>query len=207
MASKRLPLVAILRGITPKEIVSVGEALVAAGVEMIEVPLNSPDPFSSIEMLVAACGEHAMCGAGTVTTVEQIERLNDIGAELVVSPHTNEALVTTAIELEMTVMPGVVTPTEAMAAIDAGAEHLKLFPAGDLGPGYLGSIKEILPKRVKVFAVGRIGIDDLRTYWDAGAQGFGIGSGLYRPGDTAKDVAAKAARYVELMKVIENENG
>ena len=200
MTENRLPLIAILRGITSREIVGIGEALVGAGVEYIEVPLNSPDPFSSIEMLIASCGQHAVCGAGTVLTVEQVERLANSGAKLVVSPHTNEKLIAAAVEKSMLVYPGVATVSEAIRAIDAGAEQLKLFPAGDIGAGYLSSIKEVLPKRVPLYAVGRIGLQELELFWRAGARGFGIGSGLYRPGDKPAEVAHKAEQYVTRVK-------
>ncbi len=200
MDNSRLPLIAILRGIEPREIVDVGMALVAAGVEYIEVPLNSPDPFSSIEMLVASCGEHAICGAGTVMTVEQVERLADSGAKLIVSPHTNEDLITAAIKRELMVYPGVATVSEAIRAIDAGAQQLKLFPAGDLGARYISSIKEVLPKRVPIFAVGHVDLEELALFWRAGARGFGIGSGLYRPGDTPLQVEKKAEQYVRSVR-------
>ena len=204
--SNGLPLVAILRGVRPTEITAVGEALVTAGVEYIEVPLNSPDPFSSIEMLLAACGEDAVCGAGTVMSVEQVKKLADIGAELVVSPHIDPVLVETALEHEMLVLPGVATATEMLTAIAAGASNLKLFPAGDLGAGYLASLRAVIPPGIKVFAVGNIGEDELEEYWAAGARGFGIGSGLYRPGDSAELVFEKAKRYVEKVRTIAFED-
>lgn len=205
MNNPETPLVAILRGIKPTEIVAVGEALVAAGVTYIEVPLNSPDPFSSIEMLVAACGSDAICGAGTVMNVEQIDQLKRLGARLIVSPHIDEALVEAALEKDMMVFPGVATITEALRATQAGATHLKFFPAGDLGSRYLSSIREVMPKNVKVFAVGHVGEDDLAEFWRAGANGFGIGSGLYRPGDSPEQVYARAKSYVQVVKSILKE--
>ncbi len=196
----RLPLVAILRGITPTEIVSVGEALVAAGIQYIEVPLNSPDPYSSIEMLVAACGADAVCGAGTVMSVDQVDKLAALESKLVVSPHLDESIVETALANNMMVLPGIATVTEAIKAINAGASALKLFPAGDLGANYLSSICEILPGGTDVIAVGHIGVDNLHEFWRAGANGFGIGSGLYKSGDSAEQVFEKAKTYVSMVQ-------
>lgn len=196
MKSDAPPLIAILRGIKPTEIVPVGESLVAAGIKYIEVPLNSPDPFTSIEMLLAACGNEATCGAGTVTSLEQLDRLTQLGAKLVVSPHLDEQLVEAATSENMMVLPGVATVTEAYRAIAAGATDLKLFPAGDIGANFLSSIREVLPVNVNVYAVGRIAEADLPAFWQAGATGFGIGSGLYRPGDNPDQVYSRAQNYV-----------
>ncbi|MFN3237583.1 MAG: 2-dehydro-3-deoxy-6-phosphogalactonate aldolase [Pseudomonadales bacterium] len=200
MNTEPLPLVAILRGIQPHEVAGVTEALLDAGVGYIEVPLNSPEPFASIERLVSSCGDRAICGAGTVTTVEQVAQLADMGAQLIVSPHMNPALIAAAVARQLTVLPGVATMTEAMGAIDAGATMLKLFPAGEIGVGYLKSINEVLPPSARVFAVGGINEANLATFWQAGAAGFGMGTGIYRPGDSPQTVHDKASNYVALLK-------
>jgi 2-dehydro-3-deoxyphosphogalactonate aldolase len=200
MNTEPLPLVAILRGIQPHELVGVAEVLVDAGVGYIEVPLNSPQPFDSIQRLVSTCGERAICGAGTVMTVEQVAQLADIGAQLIVSPHMNPDLIAAAVARELTVLPGVATMTEAMGALDAGATLLKLFPAGEIGIGYLKSINEVLPPAARVFAVGGVTTANLADFWQAGAAGFGVGSGIYRPGDSPQTVRDKASNYVTLLK-------
>ncbi len=201
------PLIAILRGIKPDEIVAVANSLVEAGIKYIEVPLNSPEPFVSIEKLIAAVGDVAVCGAGTVMTANQVEQLSNLGAKLVVSPHTDEDIIATAVRHDLLVLPGVATATEAFTAIRAGARHLKLFPAGDLGARYLSSLIDVLPTNVKVIAVGHIGIAEIDEFWQAGAGGFGIGSGMYRPGDSPEDVGKKARSYVTRMKQLETNDG
>ncbi len=195
-----LPLVAILRGITPAEVVDVAEALYAEGFYYIEVPLNSPDAFTSIERLVQAFGDRALCGAGTVTDVAQVARLADIGAQLLVTPNCNPAVIQAGLEAGMTVVPGVLTPTEAFAAIQAGARQIKLFPVADFGTSYVKNIKAVLPAEVKLFAVGGVNADNMAELCAAGANGFGLGSDLYRPGDTAAQVRDKAARFAVVAK-------
>jgi 2-dehydro-3-deoxyphosphogalactonate aldolase len=199
MNPKPLPLIAILRGVTPDDIESVAAALVSAGVEYIEVPLNSPDPLRSIEILSRQFGEQALCGAGTVMSVTEIDTIASLGSKLIVSPHIDEALVQAAVAKNLLVFPGVATITEALTAIRAGARHLKLFPAGDLGASYLKSISAVLPEGVSVFAVGGIGPDDLSDFWQAGARGFGIGTGLYRPGMPVDEIEDRAKQYVDLV--------
>lgn len=200
MRENKLPLIAILRGITLQEVEPVSKALFDAGVRYIEIPLNSPDPFTSIEALASLMGQRAICGAGTVMSVADIERVANCGGKLIVSPHINVELVTAALARDMLVFPGVATVTEAIAAIDAGATHLKLFPAGDLGAGYLKSIHAVLPENVSVYAVGGIDLEDLDAFWRAGARGFGIGSGLYQPGMAASRVFELAAQYVRAVE-------
>ncbi|MFT4633148.1 MAG: 2-dehydro-3-deoxyphosphogalactonate aldolase [Candidatus Azotimanducaceae bacterium] len=200
MRQDNLPLIAILRGITLPEIEPVSRALFDAGVRYIEIPLNSPDPFTSIEALTAYIGDEAICGAGTVMTVTDIERVASCGGKLIVSPHTNVKLIAAALARELLVFPGVATATEAITAVDAGATHLKLFPAGDLGAGYLKSIRVVLPADVHVYAVGGIGLDDLGAFWNSGAKGFGIGSGVYRPGMAASQVFELATQYVRAVE-------
>jgi len=202
MGQDNLPLVAILRGITLQEVEPVSRALFEAGVRYIEIPLNSPEPFTSIEALTGLMGERAICGAGTVMSVTDVERVANCGGKLIVSPHTNVELIAAALSRDMLVFPGVATVTEAVAAIDAGATHLKLFPAGDLGAGYLKSVHAVLPTQVSVYAVGGIGLDDLGAFWSAGARGFGIGGGVYRPGMDAGRVFDLATQYVRAVECL-----
>jgi 2-dehydro-3-deoxyphosphogalactonate aldolase len=200
MSEVNLPLIAILRGITLQEVEPISKALFDAGVRYIEIPLNSPDPFTSIETLTGIMGHQAICGAGTVMSVTDIERVANCGGKLIVSPHINVDLVAAALARDMIVFPGVATVTEAITAIDAGATHLKLFPAGDLGAGYLKSIHTVLPANVSIYAVGGIDLDDLGAFWNAGARGFGIGGGLYRPGMAASRVFELATQYVRAVE-------
>ena len=202
MSEDNLPLIAILRGITLQEVEPVSKALFEAGVRYIEIPLNSPDPFASIEVLTGLMGQQAVCGAGTVMSVTDIEKVANCGGKLIVSPHINVDLVAAALARDMLVFPGVATVTEAITAIDAGAIHLKLFPAGDLGAGYLKSIHAVLPASASIYAVGGIGLDDLGEFWNAGARGFGIGGGLYRPGMAASRVFELATQYVRAVECL-----
>lgn len=195
-----LPLVAILRGITPDEVVAVAEALYAEGFRYIEVPLNSPDAFTSIERLVQAFGDRALCGAGTVTKTKQVPRLTEIGAQLLVTPNCNPAVIRAGLDAGMTVVPGVLTPTEAFTAIQAGARQIKLFPVADFGASYVKNLKTVLPAEVKLFAVGGVNADNMAQLRAAGADGFGLGSDLYRAGDTVAQVGDKARRFAVIAK-------
>lgn len=207
MDNKHLPLIAILRGITLPEVEPVSKALFEAGIRYIEIPLNSPDPFPSIAALVALYGDRALCGAGTVTTIDDVERLVECGAKLSVSPHTDGQLIKAGLDGGLVVFPGVATITEAMAAIGAGATGLKLFPAGDLGVGYLKSISAVMPRNIPIFAVGNIGLQDLASFWQAGARGFGIGGGIYKPGMPAVQVHELALQYVAAVKALVEDEG
>jgi 2-dehydro-3-deoxyphosphogalactonate aldolase len=189
-------LVAILRGVKPAEVADIGVALVAAGIRMIEVPLNSPDPFASIDTLQAQFGNEALIGAGTVLDVSSVERLARTGAGLMVAPNTDEAVIRRAVELGLEPMPGFFTPSEALAAVAAGARRLKLFPALSAGPGHLEAVRQVLPGEVGLWAVGGVDTGKLNDWISAGAEGVALGGALYRPGDKAADVAAKAARIV-----------
>lgn len=194
------PIVAILRGVRPDEVVEVAGALTAAGVRMIEAPLNSPDPLNSIARLCAAFGDVALCGAGTVLDAAAVEAVAERGAKLVVAPNTDPGVIRRAVELGLTVMPGFVTPTEAFAALQAGAQVLKLFPAGSLGPGHLRAIREVLPPALPIFAVGGVGAGNLAEWMQAGAAGAGVGGEIFRPGYSPAEVGRRAAAVVQAWK-------
>jgi 2-dehydro-3-deoxyphosphogalactonate aldolase len=190
------PVIAVLRGITPTEAPAIGAALVEAGVRMIEVPLNSPDPFASIAGLQATFGSDALIGAGTVLDLPSVDRLAETGARLLVAPNTDPRVIARAVALGLEPMPGFLTPTEALAAINAGARKLKLFPAFSAGPPFLKAVREVLPAGVGVWAVGGVDTDNLGEWLAAGAEGVALGSALYRPGRSAAEVAAGAERIV-----------
>jgi 2-dehydro-3-deoxyphosphogalactonate aldolase len=197
LAAGAPPLIAILRGVTPAEVVDIGAALIAAGVRVIEVPLNSPDPFVSIEALQAEFGRDALIGAGTVLDVEAIDRLAETGARLMVAPNTDRHVIARAIELGLEPMPGFLTPSEAIAATAAGARRLKLFPALSAGTAHLKALCEVLPLDVGIWAVGGVDAESLGGWIEAGAEGVALGGALYRPGNSSGDVGAKAALVVE----------
>jgi len=189
-------LVAILRGITPDEVDPLVGTLIDSGFTAIEIPLNSPTPFESIaravELSRARGGPERLIGAGTVLTAEDVDRVKGCGGNLVVSPNVDRAVIVRALELGMRVMPGVMTPTEALAAIDAGARDLKFFPASLLGPDGIKAIRAVLPEDVRIYAVGGVGADDFAAYTGAGVFGFGLGSSLFKPGADADVVRAAA---------------
>ncbi|WP_415921162.1 2-dehydro-3-deoxy-6-phosphogalactonate aldolase [Tateyamaria sp. SN6-1] len=189
-------IIAILRGITPAEAVPVADALVDAGITRIEVPLNSPDPFDSIGKMLDAHGQSAMIGAGTVLDVGAVERLHKMGAHMVVSPDANPEVIAATKAAGMHSFPGVMTPTECFAALRAGADGLKLFPASHLGVSGLKAIGAVLPTGTKTYAVGGVVAADFGTWLAAGITGFGIGSALYKPGLSVADIASRAADMV-----------
>ncbi|MDF8332777.1 2-dehydro-3-deoxy-6-phosphogalactonate aldolase [Novosphingobium cyanobacteriorum] len=191
------PIVAILRGIQTHEAVAIATALVEAGVRLIEVPFNSPDPVGSIAAMAAALGTQAAIGGGTVTSPELAEQLAGTGGTFMVSPNTDPAVISRSKALGMDVLPGFLTPTEAFAAVAAGARDLKLFPGSALGSGYVKAVREVLPPSVRVWAVGGVGPANMAEFLGAGAFGFGIGSSLYRPGYDAAHVKANALALVE----------
>lgn len=190
-----LPLVAVLRGITPGEVNAIGAVLADSGFRILEVPLNSPDPFTSIARLARGFGARCLVGAGTVLRVADVARVADAGGQLIVMPHGDVAIVREAKRLGLVCLPGVATTTEAFAALDAGADGLKMFPAEQLAPAVLKAWRAVLPKETLVFPVGGIRPDNMAPYWAAGASGFGTGSNLYQPGAAADAVRAVAAQY------------
>jgi 2-dehydro-3-deoxyphosphogalactonate aldolase len=194
------PLIAILRGITPAEAVGVADALVAAGFAIIEVPLNSPDPFDSIARIAAAHGSRALVGAGTVLRTEDVLRVKAAGGRLIVMPHADVAVIRAAKAEGMVATPGVLTPTEAFAALDAGADALKLFPAEACPPAVVKALGAVLPKGTRLMPVGGITPATMAAYWAAGARGFGIGSALYKPGMSFAEVAESAAQFAAAAK-------
>ena len=195
-ALARLPLVAILRGLRPHEAEDVGLALEQAGFALIEVPLNSPQPFDSIAVLRRVLRPDTLVGAGTVTRVEDVQRLQAIGADVVVMPHADTAVIRAARSAGMFCIPGVATPTEAFAAIAAGADALKLFPAELVTHGVMTAMRAVLPADVPLLPVGGITPASIAPWHRAGVSGFGLGSALYRPGLSAAAVAANAADFV-----------
>jgi len=191
------PIVAILRGVRPDEVAGIGEALFQSGVRAVEVPLNSPNPLTSIRRLVDRLSAHMACGAGTVLTSADVSGAVEAGASFVVSPNTDGAVIRRAVALGLEPAPGFATASEAFQALGAGARHLKLFPAATYGPSHLRQLKAVLPDEAVVWAVGGVGAADLAPWWDAGARAFGIGSEIYRPGQSVAETSAKAAALVE----------
>jgi 2-dehydro-3-deoxyphosphogalactonate aldolase len=191
------PLIAILRGITPDDAAEVAEALCDAGFKCLEVPLNSPSPMESIRRIRDALGARAMIGAGTVLTAEAVGAAADAGAQIMISPNTDAAVISATRKAGMISLPGFSSPSEAFRAIDVGADGLKLFPAEAAGPQVLRAIKAVLPPDMPVFPVGGIAPEAMRAYRAAGAAGFGIGGALYQPGATASDVATRAQAFVK----------
>lgn len=190
-----LPLVAILRGLTPAEALPVGQALVSTGWTLIEIPLNSPQPLDSIAAMASAYPE-ALIGAGTVLTPEDVRNVQAAGGQLIVSPNFNPAVVREAARLGMVCLPGVITPSEAFGALEAGATGLKLFPAEMITPAVVKALRAVLPATVPVMPVGGVTPANMGAYLAAGASGFGIGSALYKPGMTAAQVADSAKNFI-----------
>ncbi|MCZ8258099.1 MAG: 2-dehydro-3-deoxy-6-phosphogalactonate aldolase [Polaromonas sp.] len=194
-----LPLVAILRGLTPPEALPVGQALVSTGWTLIEIPLNSPQPLDSIAAMASAYPQ-ALMGAGTVLTPEDVRNVQAAGGELIVSPNFNPAVVREASRLGLICLPGVMTASEAFGALDAGATGLKIFPAEMITPAVVKALRAVLPASAAVMPVGGVTPDNMGAYLAAGASGFGIGSALYKPGMTAADVSENAMKFIAAYK-------
>lgn len=194
------PVIAILRGVRPGEVVEIGAALIEAGIRMIEVPLNSPEPFESIAALQDSFGDRALIGAGTVLDTASADRLAGTGAKLLVAPNTAPEVIARGIERGLEVMPGFLTPSEAFVAVAAGARKLKLFPAFAHGAAYLKALKDVLPPEVGVWAVGGVDAGNVGDWRGAGAEGVALGGALYRPGRSAAEVRAGAEQIIAALK-------
>ena len=189
--------IAILRGVRPDEVLGVAEALYSAGVRVIEVPLNSPDPYDSIAKLAAEYRGRIMCGGGTMLTQAHVEKVCAAGGRIAVAPNTDQAVIRRAVSLGLVPMPGFGSATEAFAAVEAGARYLKLFPASTYGVDHLKAMKAVLPPEVVVIPVGGIGPNDMSEWRSAGAGAFGIGAEIYKPGITVEQVLRRAVALVE----------
>ncbi|WP_377193984.1 2-dehydro-3-deoxy-6-phosphogalactonate aldolase [Ruegeria meonggei] len=190
------PIIAILRGLRPTEAAAVGHALIAAGIDKIEVPLNSPDPLDSIKILVDTFGDQALIGAGTVLSPVEVDAVAGVGGKLIVSPNCDADVISRTHALGLESWPGIYTPSEAFVALNAGATGLKLFPGVMAGPSGLAAMRPILPKGTLVYAVGGAGPENFGDWLTAGADGFGIGSALFKPGMAAADIADRAGQIV-----------
>ena len=200
-ALENFPMIAILRGIRPVEAVDIAKLLYAKGFRCIEVPLNSPAPYESISMMTEELPEDCITGAGTVLSLDAVYRVREAGGRLIVSPNTNVEVIRATVEAGMIAVPGVATATEAFVAVDAGARHLKLFPATTYGTDHLKALASVLPHSVKFIVTGGVNAANLLGWKVAGAAGFGIGSELYRQGDTAKDVDVNARALCEALRI------
>lgn len=195
-----IPIVAILRGVKPDEVIAVAQAIFDVGVRVIEVPLNSPDPFTSIANLATHFTDRAIVGAGTVLTVEDVARCKAAGAQIIVSPNMNPDVIRATVAAGMISAPGCLTPTEAFAALDAGAHAVKLFPGELISAAVVKAMRAVLPKQAVVLVVGGVSADLISQYREAGATGFGIGGGIYRPGASPEQAGANAAHYVAALR-------
>jgi 2-dehydro-3-deoxyphosphogalactonate aldolase len=194
------PLVAIIRGVTPQEAEAIGDAIYEGGIRIIEVPLNSPEPLKSIEQLAKKFGERMLVGAGTVLDPADVQRIKDIGGRIIVSPDSNADVIAATAAAGLVSSPGYFTPSEAFTAIRAGATTLKLFPAEAASPAVLKAQLAVLPRHIPILAVGGIKPDNMRPWLEAGATGFGLGGGLYKPGQSAAETLDKARAYVAGLK-------
>ncbi len=199
-AMRTAPVVAILRGVRPDEIDAHAEALHSGGVRIVEIPLNSPEPFESLRRLTERWSDRLVCGSGTVLSPDLVDAVAQAGGRIVVSPNANPAVIRRSRDLGLEPMPGVQTATEAFAAYDAGARYLKLFPASSVGIGHLKALMAVLPKDATVLAVGGAGPSSMADWWAVGARGFGLGSEIYRPGQTPEESHAKAAAAIAAVR-------
>lgn len=194
------PLIAIIRGVTPPEAAGIARALFEAGIRIVEVPLNSPEPFASIEAIAGELGEEALVGAGTVLDPADVERVKKAGGRIVVSPNTDRAVIQATVAAGLVSSPGFFTPSEALLALQAGAHALKFFPAEAASPKVVKAIRAVLPSDVPLVVVGGVTPESIRGWLEAGADGFGLGGGLYAPGQSTNDTLAKARAYVEAVR-------
>ena len=202
-ALEQCPAVAILRGVRPDEILDHTQALKRAGMFGVEVPLNSPEPLVSIARMTEVFGAEMVCGAGTVLSPGMVDAASAAGARLIISPNTDLEVIARAVELGLDPAPGFGTASEAFQALDAGARHLKLFPASTYGPGHVRQLKAVLPGAAILWAVGGVGAAEMADYWAAGVRAFGIGSEVYRPGQTAEETGLKARKIVEAARSLQ----
>ena len=194
------PLVAIIRGVTPVDAEATAAAILDAGIRIIEVPLNSPQPFESIKIIADAFGDRALVGAGTVLGTDDVRRVQHAGGRLIVAPNMSRDVIRATVDAGMVSSPGVFTPTEAFEAIEAGAHALKLFPAEAASPAVVKAQKAVLPRAISLIVVGGVSVDTVSGWLDAGADGFGLGSGLYKPGQDAAETLAKANAFVAAVR-------
>ena len=195
-----MPVVAILRGVRPDEIEAVGEAVIAAGITILEVPLNSPDPFGSIEIMARCFTGRAIVGAGTVLNAADVTRCKDVGSQLIVSPNMQVEVIKATVAGGMISAPGCLTPSEAFNALDAGAHAIKLFPGELVSPAAVKAMRAVLPANAKLLVVGGVTTDNLSAYRDAGATGFGVGGSIYRAGNSADTVGANAKAFADMLR-------
>jgi 2-dehydro-3-deoxyphosphogalactonate aldolase len=194
-----MPVVAILRGVKPAEVEGVVEAIIAAGVTIIEVPLNSPDPFASIELMAKRYAGRALIGAGTVLSVADVQRCKDAGSQLIVSPNMRPDVIAASVGGDMLSAPGCLTPTEAFAALDAGAHAVKLFPGELVSPSVIKAMRAVLPKAATILVVGGVTAENAAAFQTAGADGFGVGGSIYRAGTSAEEAGRNAAAFARVL--------
>lgn len=194
------PLVAIVRGVAPGEAKAIGRALFDGGIRIVEVPLNSPDPFASIAAIAADLGDDALVGAGTVLDPADVARVRDCGGGIIVSPNTSPAVIRASVEAGLVSCPGFFTPSEAFTALDSGADALKLFPAEAASPKVVKALRAVIPGAVPLLIVGGVTPDGVGQWLDAGADGFGLGSALYKPGQSPEDTLKRARAFVAAVK-------
>jgi 2-dehydro-3-deoxyphosphogalactonate aldolase len=192
-ALRDMPIIAILRGIVPTEVIGIADVLWAAGIRAVEVPMNSPEPLKSVSLLADRFADRLIVGAGTVLKAEWVDDVRAAGGRLIVAPNTEGAVIARARDFDLEPIPGFATATEAFSAIQSGARYLKLFPAANFGPSYVKALNAVLPDRARIIAVGGVGAPNLAEWWGAGIHGFGIGSELYRPRQSPEETARACA--------------